>query len=200
MTHSTENQSSYPDGSLTGQLLVAMPGLIDPSFSGTLSLICEHNDEGAIGFIINQPLEIDLATVLEQIGLDVSDKLKRQAKKHRVLSGGPVSVERGFVVHRNTDANWQSSMKVSDEIRVTTSDDIIQAMAEDKAPSGATLILGYAGWAQGQLEQELLENSWLTLPASSNVVFDTEFEQRLKIATLSAGIDFTRMSSEAGHA
>lgn len=196
MSHSSKEQDQQKEGSLTGQLLVAMPGMLDPGFSGTVSLICEHNKDGAIGFVINQPLELDLASVLEQIGLNVSDKLVKQP----VLSGGPVSVERGFVVHRTSDTEWQSSMKVSSDISITTSDDIIQAMAEGKAPDGATLILGYAGWGQGQLEQELLENSWLTLPASTNVVFDTEFDQRLKIATLSAGIDFSRMSSEAGHA
>jgi len=184
------------EGSLTGQLLVAMPGLLDPNFSGTVSLICEHNDDGAIGFVINQPLQIDLASVLEQIGLDVSVDISNSP----VLSGGPVAVERGFVVHRASDDEWQSSMKISNEISVTTSDDIIQAMAEGKAPKGATLILGYAGWAQGQLEHEIMENSWLTLPASTDVVFDTAFDQRLKVATFSAGIDFSRMSSDAGHA
>lgn len=184
------------EGSLTGQLLVAMPGLLDPNFSGTVSLICEHNGEGAIGFVINQPLQINLDSVLEQIGLEVSTDLS----KSPVLSGGPVAVERGFVVHRTSSAEWQSSMKISDDISVTTSDDIIQAMAEGKAPSGATLILGYAGWAHGQLEQEIMENSWLTLPASTKVVFDTEFDQRLKVATISAGIDFSRMASGAGHA
>ena len=183
-------------GSLTGQLLVAMPGLSDPNFSGTVSLVCEHNDEGAIGFIINQPLQLELSSALEQIGLDVSQDIDRRP----VLSGGPVAVERGFVVHRSSAAEWQSSMKISGDISVTTSDDIIRAMAAGTAPGGATLILGYAGWGRGQLEREIMENSWLTLPASTHVVFDTEVEQRLKVATFSAGIDFSRMSSEAGHA
>lgn len=182
--------------SLSGQLLIAMPGMMDPNFHGTLSLICEHNDEGAIGFVINQPLPLDLARVLEQIGIEASEETANRP----VLSGGPVSVERGFVVHRPDDTQWKSSMRISDEISVTTSDDIIQAMAVDRGPQGATLILGYAGWAPGQLERELMENSWLTLPASGDVVFDTECDQRLKIATQNAGIDFSRMSSDAGHA
>lgn len=185
------------EGSLSGQLLVAMPGLLDPNFSGTVSLICEHNSEGAIGFVINQPLEINLATVFEQIGIEVSDDSIGQ---QQVLSGGPVAVERGFVVHRADETEWQSSLKISSDICVTTSDDIIQAMAKGEAPSGATLILGYAGWGHGQLEQEILENSWLTLPATTEVVFDSDCDQRLKLATLSAGIDFSRMSSDAGHA
>ena len=193
---SDQTQGQKKQGSLTGQLLVAMPGLLDPNFSGTVSLICEHNDNGAIGFVINQPLNLDLSDVLRQIGLNVSDNIAKQP----VLSGGPVAVERGFVVHRASKARWQSSMNISEEISVTTSDDIIQAMAEGTAPAGATLILGYAGWGHGQLEQEILDNSWLTLPASAAVVFDTECEQRLKAATFSAGIDFSRMSSTVGHA
>lgn len=181
---------------LTGQLLVAMPGLWDPNFSGTLSLICEHNEEGAVGFIINQPLDIGLRDVLEQTGIKIDDAVRDQP----VLSGGPVAVERGFVMHRPGEQKWGSSMSISDSIDITTSDDIIQAMAENRGPRDAILILGYAGWAPGQLEQEILENSWLTLPATPDVVFDTEFDQRLKIATTSAGIDFERMSTGAGHA
>ena len=181
---------------LTGQLLVAMPGLLDPNFSGTLSLICEHNKDGAIGFIINQPLNIGLKAVLEQTGLAVDDSVEDQP----VLSGGPVSVERGFVMHRPGQQTWNSSMSISDSIDITTSDDVIQAMAENRGPDGAVLILGYAGWAPGQLEQEILDNSWLTVPATPDVVFDAQFNQRLKLATNSAGIDFERMSIGAGHA
>lgn len=193
----TQKKHPKPEtGSLTGQLLIAMPGLLDPNFSGTLSLICEHNEDGAIGFVINQPLSLDLKAVLEQIGLEVDSSLENQP----VLSGGPVAIERGFVVHRPSEQQWQSSMAINDQISVTTSDDIIQAMATNTAPEGATLILGYAGWGQGQLEREILENSWLTLPSSTEVVFDADFDQRLKIATANAGIDFDRMSTRAGHA
>lgn len=181
---------------LTGQLLVAMPGMWDPNFAGTVSLICEHNQEGAIAFVINQPLDIGLKSVLEQTGLEIDPSVKDQP----VLSGGPVSVERGFVMHRPDERTWMSSMSVSDCIHITASDDIIKAMAQNQGPKDAILILGYAGWAPGQLEQEILENSWLTLPATPDVVFDSEFDQRLKIATANAGIDFQRMSTGAGHA
>lgn len=181
---------------LTGQLLVAMPGLLDPNFSGTLSLICEHSKDGAIAFIINQPLNIGLKSVLAQTGLSVDESVEDRP----VLSGGPVSVERGFVMHRPGQHIWNSSMSISDSIDITTSDDVIQAMAENRGPDDAVLILGYSGWAPGQLEKEILENSWLTLPATPNVVFDTDFDQRLKLATSSAGIDFERMSTGAGHA
>ncbi len=182
--------------SLGGQLLIAMPGLLDPNFAGSLSLICEHGEDGTIGFVINQPTHFELATVLEQIGLTVHTDVPPQP----VLSGGPVAIERGFVVHKPSDRTWASSMSVTDEIQITTSEDIIGALAEGTAPDGATLILGYAGWSGGQLEREILDNSWLTLPSSTDVVFETDIDQRLKLATARAGIDFSRMSTSAGHA
>lgn len=191
-----DKEDTTTTNSLTGQLLIAMPGLMDPNFHGTVSLICEHNEDGAIGFVINQPLQLNLATVLEQIGVTTNEDCEKQP----VLSGGPVSIERGFVLHRTDQTQWQSSMNVSDQISVTTSDDIIQAMSNGTAPEGSILMLGYAGWAKGQLEQEVMENSWLTLPASTDVVFDADFDQRLELATKNVGIDFNRMSTSAGHA
>ena len=182
--------------SLTGQILVAMPGLRDPNFSGTLSLICEHGEDGAIAFVLNHALKLDLRDVLEQIGLNVTTDIADQ----KVLSGGPVAVERGFVLHKASDQKWQSTLKISSDICVTTSQDIMVAMATGDAPEGATLVLGYAGWGKGQLEQEILDNAWLTVPASMDVIFDTDIEERLKVATGNAGIDYSRVSMDAGHA
>jgi putative transcriptional regulator len=196
MSDDSSGNSMQETTCLTGQLLVAMPGLWDPNFSGTVSLICEHNQDGAVAFVINQPLGIGLKEVLEQTGLEVDPSVGDKP----VLSGGPVSVERGFVMHRPDGQSWASSMSVSDSIEITTSEDIIQAMANNQGPKDAILILGYAGWEPGQLEQEILDNSWLTLPATPDVLFDSSFDQRLKIATANAGIDFERMSTGAGHA
>lgn len=194
---SEPNSESSPGfSSLSGQFIAAMPGLIDPNFSGTLSLICEHDENGAFGLVINQPTSITLTDVFEQMEIDFSDELVNE----RVLCGGPVSNERGFVLHKNDGSEWQSSLKISDDISITTSEDIIAALAENRAPEGATLILGYAGWTEGQLEKEVLENSWLHLPISHQVLFNTNFEDRLNIATSSAGINFSRISSSAGRA
>ena len=197
----TENTSEYTleeasENTLTGQFLIAMPGLQDPNFAGSLSLICEHSDEGAIALVINNELDIDLADVLEQIGCNVADDLPPA----KVLSGGPVSVDRGFVLHRKSDREWQSTMRISSDIQVTTSQDIIDAMASNTAPEGATLILGYAGWAKGQLEQEILDNSWLTVPGDSEIIFNAIPQERVSKATAQAGIDFSKMSVVSGRA
>lgn len=182
--------------SLTGQFIAAMPGLADPNFAGTLSLICEHDDTGAIGFVINQPIAVTLFDVFEQLNIEHSEQLENE----RVLCGGPVANERGFVLHRKDGRTWDSSLDVSDQIAVTSSQDIIEALATNRAPDGSLLILGYAGWEKGQLEQEMSENSWLSLPASDQVLFDTEYEDRLSIASSAAGINFSRLSLAPGRA
>lgn len=188
--------SNDPFPSLTGQLIAAMPGLPDPNFSGTLSLICEHDENGAIGFVINQPTPITLIDVFEQMEIDHSEDLEND----RVLCGGPVSNERGFVLHRKDGRTWQSSLDVSDELAITASQDIIEALASNEAPDGSTLILGYAGWGGGQLENEVRENSWLSLPCSMQVLFETDYEERLNVATTAAGINFARLSMAPGSA
>lgn len=192
----TDTESSTPFPSLAGQLIAAMPGLPDPNFSGTLSLICEHDAKGAIGFVINQPTPITLIDVFEQLEIPISEDLEND----RVLCGGPVSNERGFVLHKKDGQVWSASLDVSEDIAVTASQDIIEALASNTAPKGAILILGYAGWGKGQLEKEVLENSWLNLPASDQVLFDTDYEDRLNVATAAAGINFSRLSTAPGSA
>lgn len=190
----TTNIEPFP--SLTGQLLAAMPGLPDPNFSGTLSLVCEHDENGAIGFVINQPTPITLVDVFTQLEIPFSKDLEND----RVLCGGPVSNERGFVLHKKDGQTWQSSLDVSDDIAVTASQDIIEALATNNAPKGAVLILGYAGWGEGQLEREVRDNSWLSLPSSDQVLFETDYEDRLNVATTAAGINFSRLSTAPGSA
>ena len=190
----TTETDSFP--SLSGQLIAAMPGLPDPNFSGTLSLVCEHDEKGAIGFVINQPTTITLTDVFEQLEISFDSDLENA----RVLCGGPVSNERGFVLHRKDGQTWQSTLDVSDDVAITASQDIIEALADNKAPAGAILILGYAGWGEGQLEQEIKENTWLNLPASDQILFEAEYEDRLNMATTAAGINFSRLSTSPGSA
>ena len=180
----------------TGQLIAAMPGLSDPNFSGTLTLICEHDENGAIGLVINQPMSITLTDVFKQMGIAESPQLENE----RVLCGGPVANDRGFVLHRLTGQTWQSTLEITEDFGITTSQDIIEALAECRAPEGATLILGYAGWSEGPLEQEVMENTWLSLPSSDHVLFEAAFEDRLSTATNEAGINFSRLSMAAGRA
>ncbi len=181
---------------LTGQLLLAMPGLPDPNFSGTVTLICEHGGQGAMGLVINHPTEIRLADIFEQLDIPWDEARGRAP----VLSGGPVGLERGFVLHRAEAGHWEASIQVTPEIALTASRDVIQAMASPDGLEPSLLILGYAGWGPGQLEAEILENSWLTIPASSEIVFDTPFAERLRKAAASAGIDYSRLSGGAGRA
>ena len=184
------------EGNLTNQLLIAMPGMLDPNFSTTVTLICEHNEDGALGIVINRPLDLKLGGLFDQ--LDVTDA-DPEAAESPVLSGGPVGPERGFVLH-NPGLSFENSLAVSDAIQLTLSRDVIDAMATGKGPEKSIVALGYAGWESGQLEQEMLDNSWLNVPATPQIVFDTPFADRWKQAAQAIGIDISRLSPEAGHA
>ncbi|MBK7252000.1 MAG: YqgE/AlgH family protein [Gammaproteobacteria bacterium] len=182
--------------SLTNHLLIAMPSLADPNFAQTVTIICEHSDKGALGIVVNKPLPMRLADVLSQMKLEPSStSIAAQA----VLRGGPVHGDRGFVLHRPGGA-WDSSHQVSDQIQVTTSRDVLAAMARGEGPESAVIALGYAGWEAGQLERELLDNAWLSLPLDERVVFELPFEERWHAAWRIAGIDVARLSHIAGHA
>ena len=183
-------------GSLTNQLLIAMPGMLDPNFSTTVTLICEHNDEGALGIVINRPTPLTLGGLFEQLAVTDADP---EAAGHPVMAGGPVGIERGFVLH-GPESSYENTLAVSDEIRLTLSRDIIDAIASGKGPANTLVALGYAGWEAGQLEEEMLANSWLNVPASSEIVFKTPFAKRWDSAARILGIDIASMSTDAGHA
>jgi putative transcriptional regulator len=184
------------DASLTNQLLIAMPGMEDPNFSTTVTLICEHNDDGALGIVINRPLELNLSGLFEQLNVDDPDPV---AASLPVVMGGPVGPERGFVLH-NPGATYENSLVVSKDIQLTLSRDVIDAMATGEGPNKSLVALGYAGWEPGQLENEMLANSWLNVPASPDIVFDMPFNQRWMSAARTLGIDISRISPDAGHA
>jgi len=184
------------DGSLTNQLLVAMPGLDDPHFSQTVTLVCEHSSRGALGIVLNKPLSMRLSEVLAQMKLaSESEAVGEQT----VLRGGPVHQDRGFVLHR-PGGSWESTHRISDNIQVTTSRDVLAAMAKGEGPEDAFIALGYAQWEEGQLERELRENVWLTLPATDAVLFDLPYEDRWAAAWRSLGVDVNTVSPRAGHA
>ncbi len=182
--------------SLTNQLLIAMPGMQDPNFASTVTLICEHNADGALGIIINRPLDLKLGGLFEQLDLGSTDETMLNAP---VMAGGPVGVERGFVLHDST-TEYENSLAISSEIRLTVSRDIIDDMASGHGPDKCLVALGYAGWSAGQLEDEILANSWINVPATASLVFDTPFSERWAEAAESLGIDLSRMGPEAGHA
>ena len=184
------------DSILTNQLLIAMPGMADPNFSTTVTLICEHNDDGALGIIINRPLNLKLSGLFEQLSVDDADP---DTAGSPVMSGGPVGTERGFVLH-GKDYSFENTLSVSDEIQLTLSRDVIDAMAVGDGPEKSLVAIGYAGWEPGQLEEEMLANSWLNVTATPELVFDTPFEERWNSAARLLGVDIASLSPDAGHA
>lgn len=181
---------------LTNHFLIAMPAMADPNFSRTLTYIAEHNEQGALGIIVNRPLDMTLATLFERIDLPLEGA---EFAAQPVYFGGPVQTDRGFVLHRPA-GEWHSTLKVSDEVGLTSSRDILQALGERGEPAEVLVSLGYAGWSAGQLEQELADNAWLTVPAELSIVFDLPPEERFAAALQALGVDFTHLSEVAGHA
>jgi len=182
--------------SLSNQLLIAMPGMADPNFNSTVTLVCEHNAEGALGIVVNRPMNLNLGGLLEQLSLDRADL---SAASSPVLDGGPVGREHGFVLH-NPQGMYENSVSVSPDIQLTLSRDVLDAMAAGSGPDKSVVALGYAGWEAGQLEQEILHNTWLNVPASPEIVFDVPFNDRWSVAAEIIGIDISQISPHAGHA
>ena len=180
---------------LANQLLVALPTLADPNFSRSVTLLCQHDAQGALGVMVNRPAEYTLGEVFDQMGIGSDDEALRA---RRVLAGGPVHPERGFVLHDG--AAFESSLEIADDLYLTTSRDVLEALAAGAGPRSATIALGCAGWGAGQLEQELAENSWLTAPAAREVLFALPLEARWQAAASRIGVDFARLADYSGHA
>lgn len=188
----TAGESGY----LTNQLLIAMPALGDPNFAHTVALICDHTEHGALGLILNKPLPMRMGEIFEQLEIELQPSPLRE---RHVLRGGPMQTDRGFVVHR-AGGEWDSTLKVSDSIHVTTSRDILAAMACGRGPGDAVVALGYAGWDGGQLEEEIRANAWLCAPVEAGIIFDLPFEARWAAAGRLLGVDLSRISSISGNA
>jgi putative transcriptional regulator len=181
---------------LTNQFLIAMPRMDDPNFAQTVTLVCEHSERGALGIVVNRTLPMTLGDVFEQLGLDSS---KSRFNEQSVLRGGPVQTERGFVLH-TPSGKWESSLPFSERMHLTTSRDILDAIAAGEGPESAVVALGYAGWEAGQLDDEMARNAWLTVDADDRLVFETPVDQRWQAAAKLLGINLLTLSSDAGHA
>lgn len=181
---------------LTDHFLIAMPAMEDPYFSRSLIYIAEHNDQGALGVMVNRPIDMTLAALFQRIELPFeTERLANQP----VLFGGPVQTDRGFVLHRPV-GTWQSTLAVNAEIGLTTSRDVLQSVGQDGVPSDMVITLGYSGWGSGQLEHEIAQNAWLTVPADPRILFELPYEERLPSALELLGIDLTNLAGQAGHA
>lgn len=179
---------------LKDHFLIAMPGLVDERFRQSVTYICEHHDNGALGITINRAIDFTLGELFEQ--LDYQSDADNTVP---LLLGGPVQKQRGFVLH-STEKQWETTISVSDEVCITGSKDILQAMAAEEGPQEALVALGYAGWDAGQLESEVANNSWLTVPANKHIIFNVPLEKRWTAAAAELGIDMHLLSSQAGHA
>ncbi len=182
--------------SLTNHFLIAMPQLADPNFHHTVTYICGHNEEGAMGIVVNRPLDMDLGELLGHMEIETGDEALRQRE---VFIGGPVESEHGFVLH-SPEKQWKNTLVLSDDVALTTSSDILRAMAAGEGPEKSLVALGYAGWGAGQLEQEMADNAWLSVPADPAILFDTPVHQRWQGAAALLGIDLANLSDEVGHA
>jgi putative transcriptional regulator len=182
--------------SLEGQLLIAMPGMADPNFNGTVTYICKHDENGAIGIVVNRPSDMSLGEVCRQLKLEA--KLGEQADQP-IMNGGPVEPERGFVLHLSAQS-FDSTVDPDAAIKVTVSQDILQAIARGEGPAPSLVALGYAGWASGQLEAEIAANTWLSVPTAPAILFETPIEDRWRAAAELIGIDIRQVTSYAGHA
>jgi putative transcriptional regulator len=179
---------------LTNQFLIAMPGMADPNFAQTVTLICEHSEQGALGIVVNQALPMSLAEVFDEL-----DCARSAITQQPVLRGGPVQADRGFVLH-TPGGHWESSLPFSEQIHLTTSRDILDALAQGSGPERAVVALGYAGWDAGQLEEEVANNAWLTVAADERLVFETPMEERWEAAGRLLGVNLLHLGSGSGRA
>lgn len=185
--------------SLTHHFLIAMPAMADPSFSRSLAYICEHNEQGALGIIVNRPLDMPLATLFDRVNIPLEGHAAAELGAMPVYFGGPVQTDRGFVLHRPL-GHWQSTLEVHEDIGLSSSRDILEAMGSTGEPADILVTLGYAGWSAGQLEWELGQNAWLTVAADAQILFGLPPEERLAAAMQLLGVDYTNLSEVAGHA
>lgn len=181
---------------LNNQFLIAMPGLADPNFFHTVTYLCQHNQEGALGIVINRPTSMKLKDIFEQMGIESQ---LQPVLETPIFAGGPVQQERGFVIHGPCKQKWDSSIATADNIVLTSSRDILEAIARGDGPENFLIALGYAGWGKGQLEKEIVENSWLNTPCGEAILFKTPVSQRWNAAAGMLGIDINRLTTAAGH-
>jgi len=181
---------------LTHHFLIAMPNMVDPYFAKSLTYICEHNDQGALGVVVNRPIDLSLQALFDRINLQLEP---RELHGIPVYFGGPVQTDRGFVLHKPV-GEWHSTLKVRDSVGLTTSKDILEAVGRGSGPAKMLVTLGYSGWAAGQLEHELGQNAWLTVEAGEQIIFDLPAEEKLPAAMELLGVDFASLSEDTGHA
>ncbi|MFA6164738.1 MAG: YqgE/AlgH family protein [Methylobacter sp.] len=180
---------------LNNQFIIAMPNLVDPNFAHTVTYLCQHSEDGALGIVINRLTDMKLDEIFKQMDITVTS---RAAAEATVFAGGPVQQERGFVIH-TSGGDWNATMAVSETISLTTSRDVLEAIAAGEGPEQYLVALGYAGWAEGQLEKEIMDNAWLNTPYGKQILFDTPIDLRWSAAADQIGININQLTAPAGH-
>lgn len=189
-----------PSIDLTDQFLIAMPNMRDDNFAGAVVYLCEHNDNGALGLVINRPTDINLKGLFEKVDLSLE---RPDLAGSPVYFGGPVQTERGFVLHESLGddgGHYSSTLKIAGGLEMTTSRDVLEALSNGAGPRRILVTLGYSGWGAGQLEDEISRNGWLTVQARHDIIFETPVEQRYDKALSLLGVDRSFLMGEAGHA
>lgn len=184
------------EGYLENQFLIAMPQLNDPYFANTVTYLWRHNEEGALGIVVNKPLQASVADIFDE--LDIVCPTSGAFRTQHVLAGGPVEKDKGFIIH-DAGESWESSIAVTPSVTICTSKTILQDIANGEGPDNYLVALGCAGWEAGQLEREIGENAWLTAPADSDLLFSSDFASKAEAAAARLGIDLQQISPEAGH-
>ncbi len=184
------------DLDLTNHFLIAMPSVQEGYFAGTLTYVCEHNEDGALGIVVNRPISLSMEEMFKQINIPLA---LPELQEQPIFFGGPVQTERGFVLH-DTQHEWQSTLKIGDRLALTTSKDVLESIGQGNGPENFIISLGYAGWDQGQLEHEIGENIWLTVPATEKILFAVSPDARLPAAMSLLGVDYASLAEDAGHA
>jgi len=182
--------------SLANQILIAMPSLKDPNFAKSIIYVCEHNAQGTVGLIINRPMQFPLRLVFDQLKIE---PIHVESNLMPLLFGGPIQPERGFVIHRPL-GDWRSSLALREGVTVTTSNDIIRAIAQDHGPKDVLVALGYVGWVENQLDKEMIDNTWLVCPYKAELLYEVPFEERWEYAGLTIGVKMNQLISGTGHA
>ena len=184
---------------LANHFLIAMPSIQDPIFGGTVVYVCEHNEKGVLGVVINKPTDMTMEVLFDRVDLKLGEGLRSSVVDEPIMFGGPVQDDRGFVLH-TPSGRYSSSLAVTDDVAFTTSIDVLEAVASGNGPARMLVSIGYAGWSPGQLEEELSRNGWLTVAADARVLFDLPIEERYTAAIKLLGIDPAMLAMEAGHA
>ena len=184
--------------SLENQFLIAMPRLNGSYFADTVTYLWKHNEEGAIGIVINKPLELREVDVFDELEINYKVEQKQETIQRQVLSGGPVERDKGFIIHDSGD-EWESSISVTSKVKICTSKTLLQDIARGKGPENYLIALGCAGWEAGQLEREIMDNSWLTVPADPELIFSQNHSSKLTDAAGILGVNIRQLPQEAGH-